>query len=318
MKILSILLALAGLLIATAIVAWTGIGAVKQAVLTAGLGGFALFTLCQFMLFLILGTAWQVLTPEIRLQKLIYSRMVRDAASNCLPFSHLGGIALGVRTAILNGVPWARAAASSTADVTAEFFAQISFALMSLAWLLWRVPGSAIIRPVGLALVAAVPVIAAFFLVQRGAGSAFAFLGKQITGDWGEKADHGAGKIDAAFAEIYAAPRRLAWSAGLHVLGWWGAGVASFVAFRALGTHIGLLDAMAVEGLVDAAMIFAFIIPGQLGAQEAAWVAMGAAFGVAAPVCLAVSLMRRARDIGLGVPVLLAWQAVEGRRTLKK
>jgi hypothetical protein len=31
-----------------------------------------------------------------------------------------------------------------------------------------------------------------------------------------------------------------------------------------------------------------------------------------------VSLLRRARDIVIGVPVLLAWQAMEGRRALAR
>ena len=39
-------------------------------------------------------------------------------------------------------------------------------------------------------------------------------------------------------------------------------------------------------------------------------------FGLGPEVGLAVSLLKRARDIVVGVPVLLAWQAIEGRRAL--
>jgi len=39
-------------------------------------------------------------------------------------------------------------------------------------------------------------------------------------------------------------------------------------------------------------------------------------FGAGAELGLAVSLLKRARDIVLGVPVLLVWQAIEGRRAL--
>jgi glycosyltransferase 2 family protein len=38
--------------------------------------------------------------------------------------------------------------------------------------------------------------------------------------------------------------------------------------------------------------------------------------GVGAPAGLAVSLLKRARDIAVGVPILLLSQAVEGRRLL--
>ncbi len=39
-------------------------------------------------------------------------------------------------------------------------------------------------------------------------------------------------------------------------------------------------------------------------------------FGVGAEFGLAVSLLKRARDIAVGVPTLLVWQAVEGQRAL--
>lgn len=314
MKLLSLALFVLGLALAAAVIAWSGAGDVWHALQAAGPGGCALFTLCQFGLFLLLGLAWRALTPEIALPTLIASRAVRDAASNCLPFSHLGGLALGVRAAILRGVPWGRAAASSTADVTAEFFGQLAYAALSLTWLLLRVPGAAIARPVAFALVPAAGVVVVFILAQNGAGRMFASLGRRIAGDWGTSIGHGAETIDAEFARVYAKPWRLAACSALHLLAWLGSGLAGFVAYRALGSQVSLGDAIAIDGLVAAAMIFAFLIPGQLGAQEAAYAAMGHAFGIPPALSIGVSLLRRGRDIGLGVPILLAWQWAEARR----
>jgi hypothetical protein len=48
--------------------------------------------------------------------------------------------------------------------------------------------------------------------------------------------------------------------------------------------------------------------------QEAGYVALGALFGVPPDIAIAVSLIRRARDVTLGVPILLVWQLVEVRR----
>jgi hypothetical protein len=48
--------------------------------------------------------------------------------------------------------------------------------------------------------------------------------------------------------------------------------------------------------------------------QEAGYAGLGALFGVTADVALAASLLRRARDLALGVPILLVWQFVEARR----
>jgi hypothetical protein len=44
---------------------------------------------------------------------------------------------------------------------------------------------------------------------------------------------------------------------------------------------------------------------------------LGPLFGLPAPIALALSLLKRARDITLGVPILLAWQLAEGGHALK-
>src|ERR1700756_3232959 len=93
----------------------------------SGGGGFALFFLGALALFVLLGAAWLVLLPAAsapRLRVLISARLVRDAGAEVLPLSQLGGIALGVRAAILLGLPAALAAASMIVDVTAEMLAQ--------------------------------------------------------------------------------------------------------------------------------------------------------------------------------------------------
>lgn len=44
--------------------------------------------------------------------------------------------------------------------------------------------------------------------------------------------------------------------------------------------------------------------------------AVGILFGLGPEVGLAVSLIKRIREVGLGVPALVAWQALEGRRLI--
>ncbi len=55
---------------------------------------------------------------------------------------------------------------------------------------------------------------------------------------------------------------------------------------------------------------------GSLGVQEAAYAVLAPLFGIGAEFGLAVSLLKRARDIAVGVPILAIWQAVEGRRAI--
>jgi hypothetical protein len=54
-------------------------------------------------------------------------------------------------------------------------------------------------------------------------------------------------------------------------------------------------------------------VPAALGIQEGAYVVLGGLFGISPEVALALSLLKRARSLLLGVPPLLLWQVAEGR-----
>ena len=81
-----------------------------------------------------------------------------------------------------------------------------------------------------------------------------------------------------------------------------------------LGVPIDFDDALAIEALLSAAAALAFLVPVNAGVQEAGYAGLGAIFGVPPELSLGVSLVRRARDIAVGVPILLIWQAFEVRR----
>ena len=66
-------------------------------------------------------------------------------------------------------------------------------------------------------------------------------------------------------------------------------------------------------------MLFrSFFVPGALGVQEGGYLLICAMFGVSAPSALALSLIRRIRELALGVPGLLLWHRMEGGRTAHK
>ena len=66
--------------------------------------------------------------------------------------------------------------------------------------------------------------------------------------------------------------------------------------------------------LLGALLGAAFLVPGGAGVQEAGYVGLGVAFGLPPEVALGVSLLRRARDLAFGVPILAVWQWTEWRR----
>ena len=59
-----------------------------------------------------------------------------------------------------------------------------------------------------------------------------------------------------------------------------------------------------------------FAIPGALGAQEGGLVLLCAAFGIPPEQAIALSLVKRAADLVLGVPGLVGWQMLEWGRLM--
>jgi hypothetical protein len=55
-----------------------------------------------------------------------------------------------------------------------------------------------------------------------------------------------------------------------------------------------------------------------VGVQEGAYIILGAAFGLTPEMALALSLLKRARDLAIGLPALGVWQAEEGGRLWRR
>ena len=291
---------------ATALIGWFGFGRILDATLRVGVPGFAAVCAWQMVLFAILGLSWFVLLPPDhawRLPIVVWGRMVRDAAGGLLPLSLVGGFVFGARAVTLHGVSWPVATASTVVDLTTEFLAQIGLVLIGVVILALRTPGASAIMPVCLGLAAAVIAGVAFIWLQRGAASPMLRLSRRLLGDWARDAGNQMFSVQKVLASIYDSPWRVAAGTLLHLLAWFGTGVASWIAFNLLGANIDFLTALGIEALLHAVLATAILVPAYAG--------VGALFGQPPQLALGVSLLRRARDIALGVPILLLWQFVE-------
>jgi hypothetical protein len=81
---------------------------------------------------------------------------------------------------------------------------------------------------------------------------------------------------------------------------------------------LGFATVVVIESLLYAIRTAAFAIPNAVGIQEGAYVLIGGAFGLTPDLALAVSLMKRARDLVIGLPALGIWQVVEGGRLWRR
>lgn len=318
MRKLSFLLAVIGLLVSVSLVAWYGFGGVIAAVESAGWSRFGIIVAWQVLLFGVLGLAWAAILPTERQRRRlwvpIWGRMVRDASCNILPFSQVGGFVFGARAVTLHGLSWPVATASTVVDVTAEFLAELAFIAVGLGILIARAPSSDLAVPVEVGLGLAVCACFAFIWLQQGAAPLFARISRRIARRWFRNAQDRLDVVQAEFGLIYGDTLRLAVGFSVHLLGWLGTGMAGWIAYRAIGVPIDFDDALAIEALLSAAAAVAFLVPVNAGVQEAGYAALGAIFGVPPELSLAVSLIRRARDLAVGIPILLLWQALEVRR----
>jgi len=116
--------------------------------------------------------------------------------------------------------------------------------------------------------------------------------------------------------DAYGQPVRLVIGLALHILAWFGGAAGTWLILDLMGHPLPFLSVVAIESLLFAARNAAFVVPSGLGVQEGVYALLGPLFGLPSEAALALSLLKRARDIVIGVPVLLSWQFAEGRKSL--
>jgi uncharacterized membrane protein YbhN (UPF0104 family) len=126
-----------------------------------------------------------------------------------------------------------------------------------------------------------------------------------------------AAAVTEAVEAAYRRPLLLCESLTLHVLAWFGAAGGTWLILYLIGRPLPFLSVVAIESLLFAIRNAAFVVPGGLGVQEGAYALLGPLFGLPVEAALALSLLKRSRDIAVGVPMLLSWQLAESRRRLR-
>lgn len=294
----------------------TGARDILASVARMGAGGFALLCALSAAIFVPLGAAWLAALPGGTIRQLglfSWARMVREAAADILPFSQLGGIVVGTRIVGSRGVPLPRLYASLVVDMTTEMAAQLIFSLFGLwimAALLMDRGAAVALRP---AILGGTAVMIAVMLVFFGMQKPALRLASRMAERMLAGAAASIGEIEATLAAVYARRWRVFASFAFNLVAWTGTAAVGWLALRLMGHPISFLDAVALESLIFTLRSVAFFVPGALGIQEAAYVLAGPLFGLPPDVALALSLAKRARDLALGVPALLAWQATETR-----
>lgn len=316
LKYLALILTVIGLAVAVALIGVTGWQNVITGVSSIGALGFLSLMLWTGANLTILGAAWLAVAPGIARRQLAtfaWARTTREAATDVLPFSQFGGLVVGARTALAGGIRESLVYASLIADQTTELAAQLVFTMFGvvmLALVLTNQSAAAGVLPLvlgGLALMAGI--MALFAFAQRP-------ILKMAQGLAGRLLPQSVATMAALTTEldaIYAHRGRVIAAFLLHLLAWGFSAAGAWMALRFMGSQLPLVDVLTIEALIFTLRTVAFAIPGGVGVQEAAYLLIGPLFGLPPGAALALSLVKRARDIAIGIPGILLWQVQEVR-----
>jgi len=316
-KFVTIAAALVGAALLAAIIVGFGAGHVVHAVTAIGWRGLAEVIAWQLAVYVLLGLAWRRLVAGGNSGITIWGRLVREGGETCLPFSEIGGLLLGARALMLGGVPFAEAAASSIADVLSEAIALAPFLLFGLLVLLADHPGSKFILPLALGLLLLLAGGAAAYGLRGHLAKLLHAAAAHLLAPWSDSAPNDADALRETLQTRLTQPVRMSAATILHLAAWCGGGGNVWIAYHLLGARPSIIDAIAIEAILSGVLAVGFLVPAGLGVQELTYVGVGRLFGIPAHVSLALSLVRRARDISIGVPALVSWQILEAR-ALKK
>ena len=312
MKALPIVAVIVGVTAMVGLVAYFGVEAVMKSLAAVGLDGFIAVCGIHLSVTAVMGLAWRALLPGASAGRVMWARLVRDSGSEALPLSQLGGYVLGVRALALAGVPATLGAASTIVDVTLEFIAQLAYTALGLAFLVQAQPETQVALPVLLGLAIAGAGAGAFVLVQHRGLDYFDRLARIIGSGWVERGAASAAALQGALADIYRNRSGLWASFALHLACWIASAAQVWVVLELAGQPLSFSAVLAIESLLYAIRTAAFVVPQAVGVQEGAYILLGAGFGLTPDMSLALSLLKRGRDLAIGLPAIAIWQVLEG------
>jgi putative membrane protein len=310
-------IALAGLSVAVALVVHFGFEDIAAAILNIGWGMLAV-VLAHIVQVMLSAQGWHAIASveqPASLWLFIQARWIREAVSTLLPLTQIGGEVVSLRILALHGFRSGIVAGTMVADLGAQIVSQAVFTLVGLTLLLIDGHHGPVVQWTVLGLLASLSVLPTFFFAQRrGLLQATERLAMKL-------ADrvpflHGASLdgLHDSIHRLFGQPGALLRSFNAHLLSWLIGGFEIWLILHFMGAAVSPREALVIESLTQVVRSVAFAVPGALGVQEGGFMLVGAIYGLTPQTALALSLAKRVRELFLGLPGLLVWQIMEGRR----
>ena len=124
--------------------------------------------------------------------------------------------------------------------------------------------------------------------------------------------------LHAELMRLQANRPALAKASAIHLLAWALGTFEVWLALTAMGVQVTFAEALVIESLGMAARSAGFVVPGALGVQEAGFILVCGLFQIHPDTAIALSMLKRVRELTVGLPGLVAWQWSEGKRLVRK
>ena len=317
--------AIGGLALLTALVVLQGWGGVLAAFRHAG-WGLLLVVPARLLTLALDAWAWRLLLDPFDVRRaagalfLVWVASVREAVNRLLPAAGVGGEVVGVRLARLRIPDTTALTASVIVEVLMTIVVLYLFCGIGVLLMARLAAGLDQVWIVAASLLLSLPLPALMWWLLRH-GAPFQRLEQwalRLLGPQNAIALHLDGKrLDADIRRLFRERKRLVHATALTLLSYLLGTFETWYALTLLGHPVGLQAAVAIEALTQAARHAGFLVPAGLGVQEAATLLFGHLAGVGGDLALSLALVKRMREILIGIPALLSWHWVEVRQLHK-
>jgi putative membrane protein len=260
---------------------------------------------------------WWILFPgenRIRLRAAYRIRWIGESVSNLVPAAQVGGDILRARLAVLSGVPIPVATATVVVDITVSVFIQTFFTVLGLVLLILFTGRTNLMLPTLAGTPLAIGAVAGFYALQR--LGMFRLFGAVVTRwatdpKWRSLVGKG-GEIDQALRKVYARKGAIVTCCTVTTLSFVVGSVEVWIGLHAVGAPASFERALILESVGQGVQTALCLVPGALGVREGGYVVVGGLLGIPGDAAFALALIRRMRELAIGLPGLLVWQFVEG------
>jgi putative membrane protein len=319
LKLVFAISAILGLALVTVLIGYFGFRSVGEAFIGVK-WGLLVLAAYQGLSILCSALAWRAVVKSVwdaPTALFMWARWVREAVNTLMPVGQVGGDIVGARLLAVNGASTAVAGAGVVVDKTVEVLTQFLFSILGVALVLIVSTDRSLAWAVAIGLLIFAPILIGFVIAQRMGMFRLIehlLLRLEAKSAWLKLGD--VSGLHDMILHLYRNRRGLLVGTFYHLVTWLLGVGELWLAIHFMGYEVTLVAATIIESLAQAVRSAGFFIPASLGVQEGGYLVFGMLFGLSPEVALALSLVRRVRQLLVGVPALFAWQYYEGRRII--